>query len=293
LVRFKRLPVPDATPRPSLSIVIVTYNVQSEVLACLRSIAADEGIAPAEVVVVDNASEDGTPEAVRTSGMGVRVIDAGGNLGFSRANNLGIRATSGEYVLLLNPDTVVSPGAIPGLVRALTRHPGAAAAGPRLIDATGRAELSFGRGTGPLGELRQKVTGGLYRHRFPVVRNVVERQTREPGARAWVSGACVLLRRTDLEAVGLLDERFFMYMEDVDLCASLTTRGREILFVPDAEVVHFRGRSAGRNPQTERLRRLSQLAYFQKRHPAWLPLLRLYLRWTGRLPGDDGQRTKN
>ena len=68
-----------------------------------------------------------------------------------------------------------------------------------------------------------------------------------------------------------------MYMEDVDLCASLSRRGRDLLFVPDAEVVHLRGRSAGRNPQTERMRRLSQLAYYEKHHPAWLPLLRLYL----------------
>jgi GT2 family glycosyltransferase len=87
----------------------------------------------------------------------------------------------------------------------------------------------------------------------------------------------------DLEAVGLLDERYFMYTEDVDLCVALRQRGREILFVPQAEVVHLRGRSAGRNPATERLRRLSQVAYYQKHHPAWVPALRAYLRVTGKL----------
>jgi GT2 family glycosyltransferase len=276
--------VPDLTARPSLSIVIVTYNVESEIAACLQSIAADQALASAEVVVVDNASQDGTRAAVHASGSAVRLIEAPGNVGFARANNLGIRATSGEYVLLLNPDTVLSPGAIPTLLRELSQRPDAAAAGPRLLDAQGVAELSFGEGTGPLGELRQKVLGGIYRRRLPVAGRAVERRTREAGPRAWVSGACLLLRRSDFEAVGLLDERFFMYLEDVDLCTSLTERGRKILFVPGAEVVHLRGRSAGRNPQTERMRRLSQLAYYQKRYPAWLPLLRLYLRMTGRLP---------
>ena len=274
----------DAAARPSLTIVIVTYNVRAELEACLRSIGADPALTSAEVVVVVNASQDGTPAAVRASGTNARLIEAGGNLGFAHANNLGIRATSGEHVLLLNPDTVVSPGAIPALARELSRHPEAAAVGPRLVDAQGFAELSFGEATGPLGELRQKVLGGLYNRRFPFVRGLVDRRTREAGPRAWVSGACLLLRRVDLESAGLLDERFFMYMEDVDLCATLTASGRKILYLPDAEIVHLRGRSAGRNPQTERMRRLSQLAYYEKRHPAWLPLLRLYLKITGKLP---------
>ena len=274
----------DSAARLSLSIVIVTYNVREEIEVCLRSIVADPALASTDVVVVDNASQDGTPAAVRASGTGARLIESGGNLGFARANNLGIRATSGEYVLLLNPDTVVPPGALPALARQLSCHPDAAAAGPRLVDAHGVAELSFGEATGPLGELRQKVLGGLYDRRFPVVRGMVERRTREAGSRAWVSGACLLLRRVDLESVGLLDERYFMYMEDVDLCAALTARGRKILYLPEAEVVHLRGRSASRNPQTERMRRLSQLAYYGKRHPAWLPVLRLYLKMTGKLP---------
>jgi N-acetylglucosaminyl-diphospho-decaprenol L-rhamnosyltransferase len=84
--------------------------------------------------------------------------------------------------------------------------------------------------------------------------------------------------------VGLLDERFFMYTEDVDLCVSLRRRGRQILFVPQSEVLHLRGVSAGRNPATERLRRISQIAYYEKHHPAVVPLLKAYLRVTGKLP---------
>jgi GT2 family glycosyltransferase len=145
-------------------------------------------------------------------------------------------------------------------------------------------ELSFGKTSGPIGDLRQKVVGSLHQRGVGVGRRLVERWTRSAGPREWISGACLLVRRVDLEAVGLLDERYFMYTEDVDLCVSLRNRGRDVLFVPDAEVVHLRGRSAGRNPETERMRRLSQLAYYAKHHPGWVRALRLYLRMTGKLP---------
>jgi GT2 family glycosyltransferase len=102
-----------------------------------------------------------------------------------------------------------------------------------------------------------------------------------------VSGACLLARRSDLEAVGLLDERYFLYTEDVDLCLALRKRGRRVLFVPSAEVTHLRGRSVGRNPRTEALRRQSQLAFYAKHHPAWVPLLRLYLLLTGKRSADN------
>lgn len=275
----------DAAP-PSLAIVIVSYNVRGDLEACLRSVAGRTAPYPTEIVVVDNASTDGTAAAVRAAWPNVRVIEAGQNLGFARANNVGIRATDSDYVLLLNPDTLVSEGAIAALVRALSERPEAAAAGPRLVDSGGVAELSFGWTIGPLGELRQKAIGALHARAVPVARHLVERWTRRPGSREWVSGACMLLKRADVEAVGLLDERFFMYTEDVDLCASLRKRGRIVLFVPEAEVVHLRGRSASRNPRTERMRRLSQLAYYEKHHRAWLPLLRAYLRATGKLPRD-------
>jgi GT2 family glycosyltransferase len=91
------------------------------------------------------------------------------------------------------------------------------------------------------------------------------------------------IRRTDLEAVGLLDERYFMYLEDVDLCLSMTTRGRTVLYVAGAEVLHYRGRSAPKNPDLERKRQHSHVAYYEKNLPKWAPLLRVYLRATGKL----------
>ena len=101
----------------------------------------------------------------------------------------------------------------------------------------------------------------------------------------WVSGACLLVQRQDAEAVGLLDERFFMYGEDVDFCAAIRSHGKRILFTPAAEFIHLRGRSRVTAPEaTERAYRQSQLAFYEKHHPQWLPILRIYLRLKGSLP---------
>jgi GT2 family glycosyltransferase len=151
-----------------------------------------------------------------------------------------------------------------------------------LKDEAGFPELSFGWTISPLGELRQKIVGALYDMRLRPVVRTVDSWSRSAGEREWVSGAALLVRRTDLEAIGLFDERFFMYTEDVDLCVRLRARGRKIQFVPQSEIVHLRGRSAGRNPSTARLRRRSQIAYYEKHHPAWAPLLKVYLKLTGK-----------
>jgi GT2 family glycosyltransferase len=111
----------------------------------------------------------------------------------------------------------------------------------------------------------------------------VDNASRQARKVAWVSGACMVVRRADLEAVGLLDERFFMYLEDVDLCLSMTKRGRTVLYVSSAELLHYRGRSAPKNPDLERMRQRSHVAYYEKNLPAWAPLLRVYLRATGKL----------
>jgi len=270
---------------PRLSIVIVTFNSANEVDACLGSLAADPSSVDRETVLVDNASPDGTATSVRARWPGVRVLDAGGNLGFAGGSNLGIRQTFGELVLLLNPDTVVRPGALDALIAALDARPDASVAGPRLVDAHGRSELSFGGMIGPITELRQKLLVRGTDRGLPLVRAYVDRLTREARDVDWVSGACLLVRRSDAEAVGLMDERYFMYAEDVDFCAAIRARGRAILFVPAAQVVHLRGRSVSSRPRaTEMAYRRSQLAFYAKHHPRWAPVLRAYLKIRGRLP---------
>lgn len=277
-------------PAPStgnsvLSIVIVSYNARGDLGRCLQSLTAVPPVTPHELVVVDNASSDGSAAAVRAGWPAVRLVALERNLGFAAACNAGIRSSSGEFVLLLNSDTIVPAGAIDRLVARLRAEPAAAAAGPRLIDADGLPELSFGRMIAPLTELRRKLLTRLLERRVaPIVRHVRRMVSRETYA-DWVSGACLLVRRADADAVGLLDERFFLYTEDVDFCARLRTRGRRILFTPAAEVVHLRGRSRASAPRASDVAyRRSQLAFYAKHHPRWTPWLRLYLRLRGKLP---------
>ena len=270
---------------PRLSIVIVSYNSRDDLNACLESLTRKRTPVDHEIIVVDNASPDGTAAAVRARWPAVRVLDAGRNLGFAAANNIGIRQTFGELLLLLNPDTIVPPSAIDTLVAVLDRHPEAAAVGPRLVDANGRVELSFGRMISPLGELRQKVLVAGHASKVPGISHHVESLTRRERSVDWVSGACLLVRRADAEAVGLFDERYFIYSEDVDFCAALRARGRRVLFTPDAEITHLRGRSAATaRSATAQAYRRSQLAFYGKHHPRWVPFLRAYLRLRGLLP---------
>lgn len=268
----------------TLSIIIVSFNARADLEGCLRSLAAAPPALPHDIIVVDNASADGSATAVRDAWPRVRVIELPENAGFSKANNTGIRATRGDLVLLLNSDTVVRPGVIDRLAGRLLAHPEAAAAGPRLVDGNGRVEISWGRMMSPWTELRQKIRGRLYERGFGPVVRVVRRAAASERYVDWVSGACLLVHRRDAESVGLLDERYFLYTEDVDFCAALRRRGRRVLFTPAAEVTHLRGRSRASDPgRMNAAYRRSHLAFYEKHHPAWAPLLRAYLRLRGRI----------
>jgi GT2 family glycosyltransferase len=253
-----------------LSIIIVSFNAKADLERCLVSLHDAPPQTPHEILVVDNASGDGSVDAAKRW-TDVRVVENRTNVGFAAANNIGIRASRGDLLLLLNSDTIVPPAALDRLVAELGSDQTVAIVGPRLVDGDGRAELSFGRMISPLNEWRQK--------RLQRDRDEIERLTRRPSYPDWVSGACLMVRRTEAEAVGLLDERFFMYTEDVDFCASVRARGRRVLFTPEVDVVHLRGRSAAAAPAaTNDAYRRSQLAFYRKHHPLWAPLLRWYLR---------------
>ena len=269
----------------TLSIVIVSHNARKDLENCLDSLHQAPPVIPHDITVVDNASTDGGVEIIAARWPAVRVIRQRENRGFAAGNNVGIRATDGELVLLLNSDTLVPPGAIDTLIGRLSAHPGAALAGPRLIDALGRPELSFGPMISPLGELRQKAIGWLYAADAPGVTGWVQRLTRQERFVDWVSGACLLVTRADAEAVGLLDERYFLYTEDVDFCAAIRARGRRVLFAPSAEVTHLRGRSRATAPEAMNAAyRRSQVAFYEKHHPRWAPILKAYLGVKGELP---------
>ena len=252
-----------------LSIIIVSFNARADLERCLASLLAAPPAFPYEIIVVDNRSTDASVAAARRWSA-VRIIENEANVGFAAANNIGIRASRGDLLLLLNSDTVVPPGAIDRLVAELKADPAVAVIGPRLVDAAGRPELSFGGMMSPLAEWRQK--------RRQRDRAAIDRLTRARAHPDWVSGACLLVGRADAEAVGLLDERFFMYAEDVDFCAAVRSRGRQIMFLPDVEIVHLRGRSVLSAPQdTHRAYQRSHVAFYEKHHPLWAPALRFYL----------------
>ena len=268
-----------------LAIIIVSFNTRAHLEACLRSLHEPPVSVRHEVVVVDNGSTDGSVDAVRSGWPQVRLIETGENVGYARANNRAVRATESELILLLNSDTVVPPGGVDALVDELRGHPDVAVAGPRLVDLNGNVELSFGSMIGPLNELRQRLKGAVLSRHLPFMSAWVARSASRPHHPEWVSGACLLVRRADAEAAGLLDERFFLYGEDVDFCASVRQLGRHVLFTPTVEVVHDRGRSgAGAPAHTQAAYRRSQLAFYAKHHPVWMPLLRLYLRAKGQMP---------
>ena len=269
----------------TLSIVIVNFNAREYLERCLESLTAAPPAMAHDIVVVDNASTDGSVRLVRSRWPSVTVIENAANLGFAAGNNIGIRASRGSSILLLNNDTIVPPGAIDSLVAALLEHPDAAVAGPLLVDDAGRTELSFGPMISPLGELRQKWITKLYARRWGPASRWVERATARDRYVDWVSGACLLVHRIDAERVGLLDERYFLYTEDVDFCASIRRTGRRVLFTSAARVVHRRGRSRATAPAAMNAAyRRSHLAFYDKHHPRWAPLLRLYLRLKGQLP---------
>jgi GT2 family glycosyltransferase len=278
----------NSVAAPELSIVIVSYNARPDLDACLESLAAHPPRLRHEIVVVDNASTDGSAESVVARAPAVRLVRQPSNVGFAAGNNVGIQQTTGELILLLNNDTIVPAGAIDALVSRLRATSGAGAAGPRLVDGSGKPELSFGPMMSPFAEAWQKSLMALHARGMPFVTSWVERATAREHFVDWVSGAALLVYRRDAEAVGLLDERFFLYTEDVDFCASLRARGRRILFTPAAQITHLRGRSRGTAPAAMNAAyRRSQMAFYAKHHPKWLPLLRWYLGIKGQLPGDD------
>jgi GT2 family glycosyltransferase len=265
-----------------LAIVIVSFNARDDLDRCLQSLHEHPPSIPHSTVIVDNASSDASAEMVSERWPGVQVVQMGRNAGFSAANNAGIRATESDLVLLLNSDTIVPAGAIDTLVRELRADPRIAVLGPRLVDADGRAEISSGPMIAPLAELRQKWLTRLYERRARLAEWIVGRRLRKRRRVDWVSGACLLVRRDAAESAGLLDERFVLYCEDVDFCATIRETGRRVCFTPSVDVIHLRGRSTASAPQTSAtMYRRSQVAFYRKHHPRWATLLEWYLRMKG------------
>jgi N-acetylglucosaminyl-diphospho-decaprenol L-rhamnosyltransferase len=229
--------------KSTVDVVVVSYNSRDQLRACVEPLLGVDGV---HVIVVDNASPDGSLEAVQ--GLPLTAIQLPSNGGFAHGVNAGWRAGSGRYVLLLNPDARIDADALGTLVAALDDEPRLGAAAPRIMDSDGSLDYSQRR----FPRLRSTYAQALFLHRlFPtaawsdeLVRDESAYATR--GNPDWVSGACVLVRREALEQLDGLDEGFFMYSEDVDLCHRLRSAGYELLFEPEAVIEHEGGASAPR-----------------------------------------------
>jgi GT2 family glycosyltransferase len=230
-----------------LSIVTVSYNVRDYVAACLDSLREGAAGLRIEVFVVDNASADGSADFVAERFPHVRVLRNDENVGFARAMNRGLREARGRWLLLLDPDTVVSPGALAALVAAAERWPevGAAAAvldhpGTSQIQASFRPFLTWRSAFATY-----TVAQALLRHaRGPRWEPVRERPT-DVG---FLIGACLLVRREVLETVGALDEGYFLFCEDMEYCRRVVRAGWKLLYTADARVHHHEGKSAEQEP---------------------------------------------
>ena len=250
-----------------LSIIIVSWNVKDDLLRCLASLKENPPSEPFEQIVVDNMSTDGTVDAVKSRYPEVTLIENRQNAGFAMANNQGMELSSGQYVLLLNPDTIVHPGSLDFMVAFLDDNPDVAACGPKLLNDDGSAQASV--------------------RRFPTFRGVLYRHTVcrllglfRPQYRKWmmkdfgydkqidvdqIMGAAMMVRSSVIEEVGRLDTDFFMYFEEVDWCYRIKQAGWRIVFLPDAVITHLGGRSLSQAP-LKRIMMLTSLLVFFRKH---------------------------
>ena len=240
-------PVASRSATCDVDVIVVGYHSRDLVTACLDSLAGDAGLCSLTRTVVDNGSGDGTVESVAGRSDGAVALDLGRNTGFAVANNVGISRGSGRYVLVLNPDTVVTPGAVRTLVDFADAHPDAGVVAPQLLNSDGSPQLTA--------RAFPTVAAGLFGRRSVLSRwlphnrwtraYLLERERAadddQPYTVDWVSGAAMLVPRRVIEQVGGLDEEFFLFWEDADWCRRISDAGYRIWCVPAATIVHHEG----------------------------------------------------
>lgn len=234
---------------PDLSAIIVNYNSGALLPACVAALRGAAGPLRLEIIVVDNGSTDGSLDALHGAAAADRVIHAGANLGFSRANNLGCAAARADYYLLLNTDCFVAPGLPGALLRRLHRDPWTAVVGPRLYNRDGTLQPSCHNFPNPLVlALEQSLLWRPLRRVPPGAHRLLIAGThRRARPVDWLSGACLLVRARAFSGVGGFDEAFFFYWEEADLCRRLRGQGWNIWFEPAARALHLGGGSS-QNP---------------------------------------------
>jgi GT2 family glycosyltransferase len=239
-----------------LSVLIINWNTRDYLVNCLRSLMQTEG-SPWEIIVVDNGSPDGSGVEVKRLFPAVRLIENDSNLGFAKAVNQGLRVFSGRYALLLNPDTQVKEGSVEKLLSFMEAHPKAGAAGGQLLNSDGSKQNSIANFPSLATELLNKrVLRRLAPKRFPGK----ERPYAEAIEVDSVIGACMMVRREAMEEVGLLDEDYFLFLEETDWCFRMRKAGWRVYYIPQAEIIHFQGKSA----ETEKGK--ARIEYYRSRY---------------------------
>jgi len=240
-----------------LSIIIVNWNTKEYLLPCLESILKkDDGVSQ-EVIVVDNGSQDGSEEEVKKKFPFIHLIENKKNLGFAKAANQGLEKASGRYILLLNPDTQVRRRAIEQLVSFMESHPKVGVTGGQLFNSDGSRQNSIANFPSLATELFNK---SLLRWLFPKRFPGKERDYREPIEVDSVIGACMVVRRDAIDQIGSLDEDYFLFLEETDWCYRMKREGWKIYHVPQAEIIHFQGKSA------EKETALAKMEYYRSRY---------------------------
>lgn len=252
-----------------VSVVIVNWNAGGALSACLGALFTTEGGQLQQIIVVDNASTDGSAARLASAYPGVEIIQNAKNVGFARAVNQGLCAARGQLAVILNPDVILLPSAVPRLLQFMATHPEAGVAGPKLLDPDGTVQGSarrdpsiwtalFGR-SAPLTRL---FPNNPVSHRELPALSV---EGNAPLRVDWLSGACLIVRRTAWEQAGLLDERFFLFWEDADWCLRFRQAGWGVYYVPAACGTHFVGVSRARRPLASTLDfHLSAYRYYRK-----------------------------
>jgi GT2 family glycosyltransferase len=237
-------------PDFDLSITICSWNTVDDLRACLASLRAAQDEGPFEVVVVDNASEDHSAEMVRDEFPEFVLIHSHVNLGFTGGHNLAIEKSRGRHKALLNSDTVVHPGAIRSILRYMADHPEAGIVGPKLLNPDGSLQMSCRRFPNPVAAaFRNTWLGRIFPNnrytREYLMADFAHDEAREVD---WVSGAAMFIRGELIERIGALDDEYFMYCEDVDLCKRAWKNGWKVVYVPEAVITHAIGRSSDKAP---------------------------------------------
>jgi GT2 family glycosyltransferase len=269
-----------------VSIIIVNYNSEMLLHECLKSIYEQTKEVTFEVIVVDNASSDNSRSMVCAEFPDVRIIESLENTGFSRGNNLGVKAAKGSYLFFLNADAFLIENSIKLLANFLDEHPYVGAVGPKILYEDRCFQLSSGRLPNLFVELVDKTIYSLLHKWRKVFCPVIELWHRHTKTVGWLTGACMMVRKNAFSAIGGFDEKIFMYFEDKDLCKRLNYSGWKVVYYPQTSVIHLLAGSsrATDKKKVNRIYRTSQLYYYLK-HLGKLQqgVMRFYLWATGKL----------